>query len=44
MITKSQRNEAEPVISISNLIKDCGSVRAIDGLDLQVDRGEVRGF
>ena len=44
MITKSQRNEAEPVISISNLIKDFGSVRAIDGLDLQVDRGEVRGF
>lgn len=34
----------EPAISISNLTKNFGSVRALDGLDLQVGHGEVHGF
>jgi len=31
-------------IAISGLVKTFGSVRALDGLDLQVDAGEVHGF
>jgi ABC-2 type transport system ATP-binding protein len=31
-------------ISISGLVKDFGSVRALDGLDLTVAEGEVHGF
>src|ERR671918_280308 len=31
-------------ISISGLVKTFGSVRALDGLDLQVAEGEVHGF
>jgi ABC-2 type transport system ATP-binding protein len=31
-------------ISISGLVKNFGSVRALDGLDLQVAEGEVHGF
>ncbi|MEH1101925.1 ABC transporter ATP-binding protein [Micromonospora sp. CPCC 205561] len=33
-----------PVISIENLVKTFGSVRALDGLDLRVGAGEVHGF
>ncbi|MEU6077626.1 ABC transporter ATP-binding protein [Micromonospora sp. NPDC047074] len=33
-----------PVISIENLVKTFGSVRALDGLDLRVEAGEVHGF
>ncbi|MFG3707059.1 ATP-binding cassette domain-containing protein [Micromonospora sp. NPDC047670] len=33
-----------PVISIDNLVKTFGSVRALDGLDLRVEAGEVHGF
>ncbi|MDT0530646.1 ABC transporter ATP-binding protein [Micromonospora sp. DSM 115977] len=33
-----------PVISIGNLVKTFGSVRALDGLDLTVAAGEVHGF
>lgn len=33
-----------PVISIGNLVKTFGSVRALDGLDLRVEQGEVHGF
>ncbi|MEV4544036.1 ABC transporter ATP-binding protein [Micromonospora echinaurantiaca] len=33
-----------PVIEIGNLIKTFGSVRALDGLDLRVEAGEVHGF
>ncbi|MEU7993840.1 ABC transporter ATP-binding protein [Micromonospora sp. NPDC049060] len=33
-----------PVISIGNLVKTFGSVRALDGLDLTVGAGEVHGF
>ncbi|HHY48999.1 MAG TPA: ABC transporter ATP-binding protein [Alphaproteobacteria bacterium] len=34
----------EPAISISNLTKNYGSVRALDGLTLHVAPGEVHGF
>lgn len=34
----------EPAISISNLTKNYGSVRALDGLTLHVEQGEVHGF
>ncbi|MGS2618612.1 ABC transporter ATP-binding protein [Micromonospora sp. LZ34] len=33
-----------PVIEIGNLVKTFGSVRALDGLDLRVEAGEVHGF
>jgi ABC-2 type transport system ATP-binding protein len=33
-----------PVISVRGLVKDYGRVRALDGLDLEVERGEVYGF
>ncbi|MFG3417250.1 ATP-binding cassette domain-containing protein [Micromonospora sp. NPDC048063] len=33
-----------PVISIDNLVKTFGSVRALDELDLRVEAGEVHGF
>ncbi len=34
----------EPVISVQGLVKDYGSFRALYGIDLQVERGEVFGF
>ena len=33
-----------PVISVRGLVKKFGDVRALDGLDLEVQRGEVHGF
>ncbi|MEU8047452.1 ABC transporter ATP-binding protein [Micromonospora echinofusca] len=33
-----------PVVSIASLVKTFGSVRALDGLDLTVEAGEVHGF
>src|SRR5690625_3971865 len=33
-----------PAITISDLTKSYGSVRALDGLDLDVERGEIHGF
>ncbi|GAB4106891.1 ABC transporter ATP-binding protein [Micromonospora taraxaci] len=33
-----------PVISIDNLVKTFGAIRALDGLDLRVEQGEVHGF
>ncbi|MFF4874647.1 ATP-binding cassette domain-containing protein [Micromonospora sp. NPDC000668] len=33
-----------PVISIGNLVKTFGGIRALDGLDLRVEPGEVHGF
>src|SRR5512134_3982643 len=33
-----------PVISVHGLVKDFGSTRALDGLDLSVEPGEVHGF
>lgn len=35
---------AEPPVRISGLVKRFGSFRALDGLDLRVERGEVHGF
>ncbi len=35
---------AEPAIRIEGLVKKFGSFRALDGLDLTVERGEVHGF
>ncbi|HEU5036882.1 MAG TPA: ABC transporter ATP-binding protein [Nocardioides sp.] len=35
---------AEPVIDVHRLVKTFGSVRALDGLDLTVPRGEVHGL
>ena len=34
----------QPAISISGLVKTFGSTRALDGLDLSVEAGEVHGF
>ena len=33
-----------PVISVRGLVKKFGSLRALDGLDLEVGQGEVHGF
>ena len=33
-----------PAIAVSGLVKTFGHVRALDGLDLEVDTGEVHGF
>lgn len=33
-----------PVISVRGLVKDYGRTRALAGLDLEVQRGEVYGF
>ena len=33
-----------PAIQLSNLVKTFGPVRALDGLDLDVEVGEVHGF
>ncbi len=37
-------NGAAPVILAENLVKEFASVRALDGLDLEVQPGEVHGF
>jgi ABC-2 type transport system ATP-binding protein len=34
----------EPVIRTESLVKTFGTVRALDGVDLEVTRGEVHGF
>ncbi len=34
----------DPVIEVSGLVKTFGSTRALDGLDLVVERGSVQGF
>jgi ABC-2 type transport system ATP-binding protein len=34
----------DPMISVRGLVKEFGSVRALDGLDLEVRSGEVHGF
>src|SRR5215207_9307135 len=33
-----------PVVTVSGLVKTFGSARALDGLDLSVEQGEVHGF
>ena len=37
-------SESEPAVRIRGLVKTFGSFRALDGLDLTVQRGEVHGF
>jgi ABC-2 type transport system ATP-binding protein len=37
-------DEATPVITVAGLVKRFGTVRALDGLDLEVRAGEVHGF
>ena len=34
----------EPAVSVSNLVRTFGTTRALDGLSLEVQPGEVRGF
>ncbi len=34
----------DPLIEVSGLVKSFGTTRALDGLDLTVDRGSVHGF
>lgn len=36
--------EADAVIAVEGLVKSFGSFRAVDGLNLRVERGEVHGF
>jgi ABC-2 type transport system ATP-binding protein len=36
--------ETMTTISVTNLVKDFGRVRALDGVDLEVEPGEVHGF
>jgi ABC-2 type transport system ATP-binding protein len=38
------RAGVEPIVAIAGLIKTFGEVRALDGLDLTVRRGQVHGF
>ena len=37
-------SDTGPVIDVRGLVKTFGSTRALDGLDLRVERGEVHGF
>ena len=37
-------SDSAPVIDIRGLVKNFGSTRALDGLDLTVEKGEVHGF
>jgi len=37
-------SDSAPVIDIRGLVKTFGSTRALDGLDLTVEKGEVHGF
>lgn len=34
----------EPVVEIKGLVKNYGTLRALDGLDLTIDQGEIFGF
>lgn len=44
MALVTHADDTAPAISMSNLTKNYGSVRALDGLDLQVTPGQVHGF
>lgn len=44
MMTPTATNDRVPVIKITSLHKSFGHVKALDGLDLTVERGEVHGF
>ena len=43
-VTSRTRLRAENAITIQGLVKTFGTTRALDGLDLDVRRGEVHGF
>lgn len=43
-MTTTSHAGTEPAISIHNLTKNFGSVRALDGLNLEIPAGEVHGF
>ncbi|MET3859573.1 ABC-2 type transport system ATP-binding protein [Dietzia sp. 2505] len=38
------RSDSDPVVHVEGLVKTFGATRALDGLDLEVRRGEVHGF
>ena len=38
------RSEDDDVIRVEALVKTFGGVRALDGLDLEVRRGEIHGL
>ena len=42
--TDKRRTTASAAISMREVVKSYGRVRALDGLDLEVSRGEVHGF
>ena len=42
--TDDGRASASAAISMRDVVKSYGRVRALDGLDLEVARGEVHGF
>src|SRR5699024_11676964 len=42
--TDKRRTTASAAISMREVVKSYGRVRALDGLDLEVARGEVNGF
>jgi len=42
--TDKRRTTASAAISMREVVKSYGRVRALDGLDLEVARGEVHGF
>lgn len=44
MTLATHAGQIEPAISVTNLTKHYGSVRALDGLNLDVAPGEVHGF
>src|SRR6266498_3929052 len=35
---------SEPILQVSNLVKDYGSFRAVDGISFSVNRGKIVGF
>ncbi|HET7735297.1 MAG TPA: ABC transporter ATP-binding protein [Nocardioidaceae bacterium] len=44
MTASNESTRSELAIEVVGLVKDFGSTRALDGLDLSVRRGEVHGF
>ena len=43
-MSRAATSPSDPVVEVDGLIKDFGGFRALDGLDLEVARGEVHGF
>ena len=38
------KQTSEPVIQVKNLVKDFGSVRAVDGISFETERGKITGL